>query len=216
MKRALALLMIVVVMLTFASCKWGRDGGSISSLNYEEGSWNENVYSSSFLNTAIIVADDWEAATEEEIAAEKQHIIEDSMASSEASKEEIERGIIYELKLTNDESFAYMDIVLKDMDIIYSMAYSEEDFMAVYRKNMQEINMENMYISSMNDAKWVTLGGNEYYMMEMEYSYNKSFSAYQRLYLKKIGTYMCSLTMSVVDKAEFTEVEGMFSEYIKK
>ena len=209
MKRALALLMIIATMLTFASCK--RGGGSISSLGYEAGIWNEDTYSSSFLNTTINVADGWTVATEDEILAEKQHIIEDSKASSEASQEEIERGIIYELKLTNDKTYAFMDIVLKDMDIIYSMAYSEEDFMAVYRKNMQEINMENMYISSMSDAQWVTLGGNEYYMMEIEYSYNNSFSAHQRIYLKKFGTYMCNLTMSVVNPDEFAEIENMFS-----
>lgn len=209
MKRALALLMIITTMLTFTACK--QDGGSISHLGYEAGVWNEDVYTSSFLNTSITVADGWVAATENEILAEKQHIIQDSMASSEASKEEIERGIIYELKLTNDKTYAFMDIVLKDMDIIYSMAYSEEDFMAVYRKNMQEINMENMYISSMSDAQWVTLGGNEYYMMEIEYSYNTSFSAHQRIYLKKFGTYMCNLTMSVVNPEEFADIESMFA-----
>ncbi len=213
MKRLIALIMIITTLLSLTACKWDNDNNTtISHLNYKDGWWRDNMYHSEFLDTTIIVANGWKAATEEEIAEEKQHIIEDSTASSEASKEEIERGIIYELKLTNDKTYAFMDIVLKDMDIIYSMAYSEEDFMAVYRKNMQEINMENMYISSMSDAEWVTLGGNDYYMMEIEYSYNNSFTAYQRIYLKKIGTYMCNLTMSVVDTAEFEVIENMFQE----
>ncbi len=204
MKKTLAVVIAIITALTFASCS------KKATKQYEPGKWKGNEYKSEFLNATIKVSDGWTIATKDELAKEEQIIIEDSMASTDASREEIERGIICELKLTNDKTFAYMDIVLKDMDIIYSAAHSEEDYMEVYRQNMQNVTVEDMSISSMSDAKWVKLGGNDSYMMEVEYSYANADPVYQRIYFRKVGTYMCTLTMSVVDKAEFTAIEDMF------
>ncbi len=214
LKKGVTALLICTIAFALGACN-RTDGGdslgdTLSSFSYEAGNWDGNIYSSNFLGFKVTMPDNWTAASEEEISTEKENIINDSLASSDASREEIERGIIYEFKLTNDATYSYVNVVLKDMDIVYSMAYSEEDFMNVYRQNMQQMNVGDMRISAMSDPQWVNLAGNKYYMSEMEYSYNNT-TTYQRIYLRKIGTFMENLTMSVVDKEEFKEIESMFS-----
>lgn len=211
-KKGLAAVLICITALAITACNTngdGSEGNTVSSFSYQQGTWSDNVYTSDFLGIKLALSDNWSAASQEEIDKEKQNIINDSLSDSNASPEEIERGIEYDLKLTNDTTHSSMNIVLKDMDIIYSMVYTEEDYMNSYRQNMQQMNIGNMYITAMSDPKWVTLGGNKYYMSEMEYSYENT-TTYQRIYLRKIGTYMENLTMSVVSPEEFNEIESMF------
>lgn len=209
----IALMVILTLIIPFSGCKSTQMSDTLSNLHHKPGTWNGSVYSSEFLNTTVSVPNGWTIATEQELEQGRQTIITDSMEDSQATKEEIERGIIYEFKLTNHDTYSTVNLVLKDMDIIYSMAYNEEDFMDVYCKNMQQLEIDGMYISKMSDPEWVTLGGSKYLMCELQYDIDGHLANYQKIYLRKIGTYMANLTIAGLDKRHFDGIENMFTEY---
>lgn len=216
MKRLIAILFAIVIMFTLTCCSLNNPNSIVSGLAYQPGEWNKGTYNSAFLNTSIVLSGNWYSVSEKELAREKQVIIKESMGDTDATEEEVERGVEYELKIANETSQADLSIVHKDMDIIYSMAYSEEDILNAYKQNMQNLSNDDMHIISMSSPQWVPLGENEYYMLEIEYSYQRTMTTYQRIYLRKIGTYMTTLTMSAIDKAEFNRLEDMFGPYIKQ
>ncbi len=157
------------------------------------GSWENNVYTNTFLGLSYTLPEDWQAATDEEILS-----MMGLGAELLGKKEDLEKSLesqqsIYDFYVVNDTTGSNINISFENLSLsIGGILYSEEDYADVVTQQLQSLEGMTYIIGAYEE---VTLGDKTFLKVPATVEYS-GISMEQQYYFHKEGKYMCSIILT--------------------
>ena len=201
MKRILLLLLTVCMLGTMVGC-----GSKEKEKTISRGTIEGNVYTSEFMGLSFTKPDSWVYSTDEEIA-QVMNVGAEILERSEFEQKAAELATIYDMMVKdmlwgNNINISFENLVMSQASNITVEQYIET-FKALMNQQAAMMNYE------FAETEAVKLGELDFSKVAATGSYSGvSFDQY--IYLRKEGTYMIVITISVFDGTEASEFEAMF------
>ena len=198
MKKAVAFILLIVTVTLLCACG--------SNVKVKHGSTEGNIYTNESIGLKFTKPDKWTFATESEIA----NIM--NIAAEEFDIEEmLEQGktaTIVEFLAMDRTTGNNVSMNFENLEKSNSTLISEKKYIEYSKEKMQEQFKSHGYeFGEIKDAK---LGNVNFKTFEATCKYN-GVSMKQQMYIKKYGSYMAVITITVVNGASVSDVENMFS-----
>lgn len=232
--KIIALLLALVMMLTlFAGCSGSDDNDptnttdenseyisedtntpdeepeievptSNSTKPLTRGTINGNVYTNEFADITFTKHRDWTYKSNEEIA----ELIGYSSDLLDYDLEEIveKSGSYIDMMVTFPTGSPNLQVTVEDLNFQSISHLTPEEYLDLSRQQMLAVNPTYTF----GDIYEKELCGHTYTVMDLEAIYGTT-KTLQRLYLRKQGNYMISITMSATAENSFITMENMFS-----
>lgn len=198
-----AVLLMSAILLTGCS-------GDSKSTEFSRGSVDENVYTSTYANIKFTKPDSWVYSTDEEIS-DLMNISIDMFTSDDFAKEAAKLQSITDMLVTDPKTYNNISVIYENLKLSNNADISTDEY---EKKSIQMLKSQftddiEIDVAESTDTE---LGSENYrrislttkaYGMEMQ----------QFMYFRKVGDYMCSITVTIIDDTEISEIEAMFSYF---
>lgn len=196
-----AVLLMSAILLTGCS-------GDSKSTEFSRGSVDENVYTSTYANIKFTKPASWVYSTDEEIS-KLMNISIDMFTSDDFAKEAAKLQSITDMLATDPKTYNNISVIYENLKLSNNTDISTDEY---EKKSIQMLKSQftddiEIDVAESTDTE---LGSENYrrislttkaYGMEMQ----------QFMYFRKVGDYMCSITVTITDDTEISEIEAMFS-----
>ncbi len=175
-----------------------------SSKPLSRGTINGNVYTNEFADITFTKHKDWTYKSNEEIA----ELIGYSSDLLDYDLEEIvaKSGTYIDMMVTFPTGSPNLQVTVEDLNFQSISYLTPEKYLELSRQQMLAMNPTYTF----GDIYEKELCGHTYTVMDLEGVYGTT-KTLQRLYLRKQGNYMISITMSATTENSFETMENMFS-----
>lgn len=211
MKKFLALLLTVMMVMTMAAC--GSDastdnGGTNENSDFVRGVWTDNVYSNEFLNLTFTMPEDWAYASDEEIAEQMGLAAEYASSTTEYAKAYADTKNIYDMISQNQVNGSDVIVMAENLALtVGGTAYDEQAYLdAVSEQLLQQ---DSLDYSIEGETQDVTLGGETYKMLTTNLYEGELNQCYL---VRRVGKYMEAIIVtylpSVIDQQALLDLFG--------
>lgn len=207
MKKIIALIISVISVLTLCGCSSGKDaennGGDSVTLGTVEG----NVYQNDSIDVTFTKTDAMLFATDEELhelMSGGLEIFKDGNLLFEHDDHPVNAAFLSKEPVTGN----YVLMVIEDLIKTGNSGITDVQYYDVVKKQLEEQTSDLKY--DFGEIQKVELGGESYSLMPVTVSvYGEKML--QNMYIRKVGTYMIGITITVFDKTPVSAFEEMFS-----
>lgn len=192
MKKWLALL-VAVMTVVFTACgstpaNNGDDNGNNAAETFARGSWEGSVYTNESIGLTVTVPEDWNIATDEELAA-IMGITIDSLSEEGLSEEFLKAQNIYEMMAQDPTYGTNVIIMAENLAVtVGGTKYDEKAYSDVVINTLPED-----YGYTFEEPQTVSVGGRDYYLLQ---AVAKDGTLGQDFLFTRIGNYMVSVMLS--------------------
>lgn len=188
MKKWLALLLAAVMVLALAACGDTPANNDTKTEEFARGSWEGNVYTNDSLGLTVTVPEEWNIATDEELAA-IMGITIDSLTEQGVSEEFLKVQNTYEMMAQDPAYGTNVIIMAENLAVsVGGTSYDEAAYSNVVINNLPE-----EYGYEFAEGETVSVGGRDYYHLHCTASEG---SLGQDFLFTRIGNHMVSVMFS--------------------
>lgn len=191
MKRVLAFVFAVMMILTLVSC----GGGAV-----ERGDVSGSGYENSSVGITFTKPEGWEFLSEEELSV-------DLNLGGKSFEDQFKDGTAYDAKVKDSKSGNTIVFKFVDLNKVYSASLTVEEYAAEIKKQLKQANPTATV--ALSDVEVVSFGGEEFSRVVLGTTQNKA--TFRRvLFLKKMDDVMFVADALLLDSTTIPEVEKMF------
>ncbi|MBQ8623538.1 MAG: hypothetical protein IJ424_04070 [Oscillospiraceae bacterium] len=205
MKRLFALLVVFIVAFSMVGC--ADTAKDIVNKTLTRGTFDGNVYTSEYVGIKFTKPDSWVFATEEEMNS-LMDAGADVMDQSDYQKSLSEMLTVFDMMASDPETGNNINFVYENLKLSDSVDITEDEYIESFKTNLESI-ADISY--TFGEVETVTLGGVEFIKLNCDAVYYQVVSMKQAVYLKKVGDYMVSITLTLVDGSDASNIEAYFS-----
>ncbi len=206
MKRFVMLLLVMSLLVTMVGCSGLALIPDVKGKTVSRGTIEGDVYTSEFIGVSFTRPKTWVYATDEEIANAMQ-IGAELMNKENFGAQAEKMNNVYDMMASDLMSGDNINIVFENLKASNSSNITEEQYIEVAKNMLKE--QAAMFNYVIGDAEKCKLGQQEFYRLPMEGNYlGAAFK--QFMYIRKEGTYMVVITLSLFSDKEPAEYEAMF------
>lgn len=210
MKRFIAMVLLFCLMGMMAGCGGktpdnsdkGETGKTLS-----RGTIVDDVYTSEFMGVSFRKPKGWVYSTDEEIAAVMQ-IGADLLNTDKFLEQAAKMNTVYDMMVKDPLSGNNINIVFENLKLSASSNITVEQYIEVAKKQL--IDQAPMLGYKFGESEKCKLGEQEFYRVPAEGEYS-GVKFNQRLYMRKEGTYMIVITLTLFDKTDGASIEALFN-----
>ncbi|SFR67714.1 hypothetical protein [Anaeromicropila populeti] len=194
-QRKIILVLMLVVVTALTGCKGKSDSG------FSIGTWNENVFENTWLDMKFEIQDDWNIATDEEIAevigAGAETMSELKGNSSEAMKAAAELKTVYGFMAADAENMINAQLVYENLALsIGGTKYTEEEYLDTLEDSLLQVESIGYEVV---DRTTEELAGKTFHCLKLS-GYDGGM--YQEYYTYKMDKYMVAVIISYTPDKE--------------
>ncbi len=206
MKRFVMLLLVMSLLVTTVGCAAMALIPAVKGKSVSRGTIEGDVYTSEFIGVSFTRPSTWVYATDEEIANAMQ-IGAELMNKENFAAQAEKMNNVYDMMASDLMSGDNINIVFENLKASNSSNITEEQYIEVVKNMLKE--QVAMFNYVVGDAEKCKLGQQEFYRLPIEGNYlGADFK--QFMYIRKEGTYMVVITLSLFSDKKLAEYEAMF------
>lgn len=208
MKRMLLMVMMICMLGGLIGCSAGGKDKETEAPTKEisRGTVDGDVYTSEFIGISFTKPELWVYSTDEEIAAAMQvgaEILDVENFSAEAAK----LSSVYDMMAKDLMTGNNINVTFENLKVSGSSNITVEQYIKVFEDLM--IEQAAMMNYQFGEAEKCKLGEQDFYRVPAEGNY-LSIDFDQYIYIRKEGTYMIVITLSLFDGSDVATYEAMF------
>ena len=210
MKRILAMILLVCFMGAAVGCASKTPDNSQTEetgKTLSRGTIVDDVYTSEFMGVSFRKPKGWVYSTDEEIAAVMQ-IGADLLNTDEFLEQAAKMSTVYDMMVKDPLSGNNINIVFENLKMSASSNITEEQYIEVAKKRL--IEQAPMLGYKFGQEEKCKLGEQEFYRVPADGEYS-GVKFNQRMYVRKEGTYMIVITLTLFDKTDGASIEALFN-----
>ncbi len=202
MKKLIALLLAAVMLLSFAGCSEEAAGNEepeeIIEVTPERGTVENGFYENKAFGISFETEGDWYFLTDEEIAQSM------GVAAEKIYGEEIPEGAenIYDVYCVDMATNTTVTINYEDLGTIGGFT-TENEYLEIVVSQLFEAGTDSGVVESQLSVAEV--GGEKYPCLNLTLEVS-GMKIYERIIVKKVGTWMGTVTIATLDEAEIPEL----------
>lgn len=207
-KRFFAMVLMICLLGVMVGCSDKAPDATpeTEAKTVSRGTIEGNVYTSEFIGVSFTKPDLWVYSTDEEIAAAMQ--IGAELLDAENFAEQAEKmNNVYDMMVRDMLTGNNINIVFENLKASGSSNITEEQYIEVAKAQLKE--QASMLNYVFGEAEKCKLGEQEFYRLPAEGGYS-GVSFEQRIYIRKEGTYMIVITLTLFDGNDGSAYEAMF------
>ena len=208
MRRFLAMVLLLCLMGTMVGCanKNPNNGNENAANALSRGTINGDLYSSEFIGLNFTKPKGWIYSTDEDIASMMQ--ISSELLQTDKFVEQVAKmSTVYDMMAKDPLSGNNINVVFENLKVSGSSNITVEQYIEVAKKQL--IQQAPMLGYKFGEAEKCKLGELEFYRVPADGSYS-GVQFNQRIYMRKEGTYMIVITLTLFDKTDGATIEKMF------
>ncbi len=206
MKRFLMMLLVVCLLGTLAGCREKDPAPEVTGKTLSRGTIDGDVYTSEFIGVSFTKPKTWVYSTDEEIAATMQigaELLNQENFAAQAEK----MNNVYDMMVRDLMTGDNINIGFENLKASNSSNITEEQYIEVAKNQLKE--QASMLNYVFGEAEKCKLGQKDFYRLPAEGAYS-GVSFDQFIYIRKEGTYMIVITLTLFGDTAATEYEAMF------
>ncbi len=205
MKKLLAVLLAVLMLLSIAACSKEDVTGSIKPAEdeFQLGVTSGGTYENAYIGIGVTLDDSWVFYSKEQID-QLNGVVLDNLSDDELKEKLKNANVIYDMVAGATDGFSSINICLENLGGIYGSVISEDKYIDLSIKNLGTSLTAAGYEEGMSIEKTtVTFAGKQMNAIKIEGVANGA-NIYQLLVVKKVGNYMALTTITnyLVDSTE--------------
>ncbi len=192
MKKTVAILLSLVVAVTFASCKNKKEDnirGTVAEI--ELGTSVNNKYTSEFIGIGCTLDSQWYFLSNEELL--ELNRFSEELEGDELEKEMEDTDIVYDMVAESGDSTQKITVCLQNFGLVYGKAVNEDEYIAAriegLKAGYKNLEVDNFFVKKTG----VTFCGKERKAISCSYEM-EGLSVYQKQVLIKVGKYIAIVT----------------------
>ncbi|MDP4133167.1 MAG: hypothetical protein Q8882_04055 [Bacillota bacterium] len=196
-KKFLCIILSVMMLFAVAGCQGKKKvkyASDIKTVTAAPGAIEGKVYKSDFAGLKFTLPDDsWSFKSKEEL----------QKMSEEAGKNS---GMTFDMMCTKGDKGPSVMVMYDNMLKTYGQIFSIEDYVEKAKEQMYNMNYDII------DESEETICGNVYQYMELAGKTDSDNSSYrQYIYMRKIGKYVISIDVGILDKSNIKDILSSFN-----
>lgn len=220
MKKLFSILLVVIIVLSFASCGESSSDvrGTINSNNnsstqedtnesFSFGETEGNTWENSFIGLGCKLGDGWTFYTDEQIAELNQTTVD--MVDNDTAEFLENATVIYDMFATKDNGIQSINVNLEKVGYISSaladLKKNLEATVPTIKSGLESMGMTNV-VCNVTEAK---IAGESYAAMDISAKIQDA-DFYEKLIAIKCGNYVANITIGAFDKADIDTVLTYF------
>ncbi len=201
MKKTLALLLALIMVLSFASCSSNEE-----KLDHIRGTVDGMVYTNDVAGISFTAPEGWEYLSDSDLAA--LYNLSASEFLSEETAEKLEKtNMVYDMYCQNVNTGASININFENIGLVYGNILDEESYMEISQANLKEqLSGNGMEVTS---CELVTENVNGKDVPCIDIAINMTdygLDLYEKVFVKKVGDFMGCITIGALTTDELDEI----------
>ena len=206
MKKIVTLCLALILGLLLVACNTPSENVIPPKPELSRGTVENGVYQNEFLGVSFNKPELWVYSTEEEIAALMNLVVDNLL--NENLKETLENNpVIIDMVVIDPVSRSNLNITYENLAKSLSTNITVEQYIEAFKQQMS--GMVGMTVTFTGEPETVKLGNVEFTRLLCNTTTN-GVQTNQAIYLRKIDTYMISVSVTVVSGYTIAEIEAMF------
>lgn len=211
MKKFLAILLALVMLVSFAACSAEeavKDLAEISNKKITRGTIDGNVYSSEYAQFTFTKPDDWNYSTDEELAA-LINSSSDMISASSFEKTLADAGSVYDMMAKDDVTGSNIMVMFENLTVTNAgRSVTAEEYLDILKENLAGQTTDMTYNFMAQED--VTIGGNEYLKATFTVTIATSILS-QVYYMRAIDNVMCVIISTPANGVTAEDIEAMLA-----
>ncbi len=202
MKKTLALLLALVMVLSFAACSSNDE----EKLDHIRGTVDGSVYTNDVAGISFTAPDGWAYLSDDELAA-LYNLSASELLPEETAEALEETDMVYDMYCQNPNTGASININFENIGLVYGKLLDEQSYMEISQTNLEEsLSGSGMEVTS---CELITANVNGKDVPCIDIVINMTgygIDLYEKIFVKKVGDFMGCITIGALTEEELDQI----------
>ncbi len=193
MKKIIAMLMALVMMMSLAACGAGGE-----DVEFSRGIVEGNVYTSEFAGITFTAPEGFRFYSDEEIATING--ISDELLNIDTVE-----TVVYDMHCSNEMTGSSVNVNFENLGALYGALLDEESYIDMSLENLDTTFESSGIVISSTEVGTTEISGQEFNSIDLVLDFG-GVIFYETIFVKEVGGNMMCCTVGAIDEAEIENI----------